>query len=274
MKLGLIQMGATLDKQDNVARAAAHVAECKAQGADIAILPEIFNAPYSNEYFAEYAEPQGGPTWQALSRMAQENQLWLVGGSIPEVDEAGKVYNTSFVFDSQGRQVARHRKMHLFDIDVKGGQSFRESATFTPGNEVTVFETPWCKMGLCICFDFRFPELVRLMVLQGAKVLVVPAAFNMTTGPAHWELMFRQRAVDGQCYTVGVAPARDEKGCYVSYGNSMVVSPWGDVVWRADEKPQVHVVEVDLDRVEEVRQQLPLLSARRTDVYTVEQKQP
>ena len=93
MKLGLIQMGATLDKQDNVARAAAHVAECKAQGADIAKLPEIFNAPYSNEYFAEYAEPQGGPTWQALSRMAQENQLWLVGGSIPEVDEAGKVYN-------------------------------------------------------------------------------------------------------------------------------------------------------------------------------------
>ena len=145
MKLGLIQMGATLDKQDNVARAAAHVAECKAQGADIAILPEIFNAPYSNEYFAEYAEPQGGPTWQALSRMAQENQLWLVGGSIPEVDEAGKVYNTSFVFDSQGRQVARHRKMHLFDIDVKGGQSFRESATFTPGNEVTVFETPGAK---------------------------------------------------------------------------------------------------------------------------------
>ena len=139
---------------------------------------------------------------------------------------------------------------------------------------MTVFETPWCKMGLCICFDFRFPELARLMVLQGAKVLVVPAAFNMTTGPAHWELMFRQRAVDGQCYTVGVAPARDEKGCYVSYGNSMVVSPWGDVVWRADEKPQVHVVEVDLDRVEEVRQQLPLLSARRTDVYTVEQKQP
>lgn len=270
MKLGLIQMASTMDKQHNVDTAAQKVTDCAAQGADLVVLPEIFNAPYSNDYFRAYAEPAGGPTWQALSRMAKQDGVWLVGGSIPEIDEAGKVYNTSFVFDGQGRQIARHRKMHLFDIDVKGGQRFKESDTFTPGDQVTVFDTPWGKIGLCICFDFRFPELARLMVLQGAQVLVVPAAFNMTTGPAHWELMFRQRAVDGQCYAVGVAPARDEKGCYVSYGNSIVASPWGEVVWRAAEKEEARMVEIDLKRVEEVRQQLPLLSARRTDIYTIQ----
>ena len=168
--------------------------------------------------------------------------------------------------------MARHRKMHLFDIDVKGGQSFKESDTFTAGDEVTVFDTPWGKIGLCICFDFRFPELSRLMVLKGAQVLVVPAAFNMTTGPAHWELLFRQRAVDGQCYTVGVAPARDEKGCYVSYGNSIVVSPWGEVLWRAGAEETFQVVELDMEQVQQVRQQLPLLSARREDVYEVREK--
>ncbi len=269
MKIGLIQMASTMDKGRNVETAAQRVAQCAAQGAQLAVLPEIFNAPYSNEYFRAYAEPAGGPTWQALRRMAAENNLWLVGGSIPEIDGAGKVYNTSFVFDAEGNQVACHRKMHLFDIDVEGGQRFKESDTFTPGHQVTVFETPWGKVGLCICFDFRFPELARLMVLQGAQVLVVPAAFNMTTGPAHWELMFRQRAVDGQCYTVGVAPARDEEGCYISYGNSIVASPWGDVLWRADEKDALQVVELDMGRVEAVRRQLPLLSARRTDVYTI-----
>lgn len=272
MKIGLIQMGAGMDKDKNLCRAAEFVKKCKEDGADIAVLPEIFNGPYSNDYFRQYAEPVKGKSWQALSHMAKDNQLWLVGGSIPEIDEEGKVYNTSFVFDPEGNQVARHRKMHLFDIDVKGGQSFKESDTFTAGDEVTVFDTPWGKIGLCICFDFRFPELSRLMVLGGAQVLVVPAAFNMTTGPAHWELLFRQRAVDGQCYTVGVAPARDEKGCYVSYGNSIAVSPWGDVLWRAGAEEIFQVVELDMEQVQQVRQQLPLLSARREDVYEVREK--
>ena len=125
--------------------------------------------------------------------------IWLVGGSLPEL-EGDRVYNTSYVFDPEGRQVAKHRKMHLFDIDVAGGQSFRESATLSPGEQVTVFDTPWGRMGLCICFDLRFEELCRLMVLEGARVLLAPAAFNMTTGPAHWELLLRQRAVDNQCF--------------------------------------------------------------------------
>ena len=193
----------------------------------------------------------------------------LCGGSIAE-REGERVYNTSYVFDPEGRQIAKHRKMHLFDIDVTGGQRFFESDTLTAGNSVTVFDTPFCRIGLCICYDFRFPELARLTVDAGAKVLLVPAAFNMTTGPAHWELLFRSRAVDNQIYTVGVAPARDPDASYRSWGHSIVCSPWGDVLMQADETETVRITALDLDRLERVRKELPVLKQRRTDVYRLE----
>jgi predicted amidohydrolase len=160
--------------------------------------------------------------------------------------------------------------MHLFDIDVKGGQRFFESDTLSPGSSVTTFSTPFCKMGLCICYDFRFPELSRLMVDRGAEVILVPAAFNMTTGPAHWELLFRSRAVDNQVYTVGVAPARDPNASYRSWGHSIVCSPWGDVLMQMDETESVAVTVLDPDRLKEVRDQLPLLKQRRADVYRLD----
>ena len=144
-----------------------------------------------------------------------------------------------------------------------------QPATLSPGSDVTVFDTPWGRMGLCICFDFRFPELAHLMALSGARVLLVPAAFNMTTGPAHWELLFRQRAVDTQCFTVGTSPARDETASYVAWGHSIVCDPWGTVLHTCGHGEEVSVTDLDLSRVDAVRRQLPLLSARRTDVYTL-----
>ena len=268
MKIGIIQMETTDDKDLNIAKAAEKVAECAAKNADIIILPEIFNSPYSTSSFSKYAEPQGGYTWTKLSQMARQNHVYLVGGSIPELD-GSHIYNTSFIFNPKGEQIARHRKIHLFDINVEGGQCFKESDSLTPGNEITTFETPFGIIGVCICFDFRFPELARLMVLRGASILIVPAAFNMTTGPAHWEIMFRQRAVDNQCFTIGCAPARNVNSSYVSYGNSIVVSPWGDIIYRADEKEHSDVIQIDLNQVISIRKQLPLLSARRTDVYSI-----
>ena len=127
-------------------------------------------------------------------------------------------------------------------------------------------------MGICICFDCRFPEIVRLMTLRGARMILVPAAFNMTTGPTHWELMFRGRAVDNQCYMIGTSDARDEQAGYISWGHSLVVSPWGDVVTQMDEKPGIQITEIDLGRVDAIREQLPLLSARRTDLYELKGK--
>lgn len=266
MKIALIQMPVTASKEKNLQTARAYLQQARVSGAELAVLPEMFCCLYTNAAFVENAEPVGGSVWTAMAEAAKENRLWLVAGSIPEQD-GDRIYNTSFVFDPEGRQVARHRKVHLFDIDVKGGQRFMESETFTAGDDVTVFDTPFGRLGLCVCFDMRFPELARAMTLRGAQAIVVPAAFNMTTGPMHWELMFRQRAVDNQLYTLGVAPARDVHGPYVSYGNTIACSPWGKVLCRADAAPEMLLVDLDFAENEAVRDQLPLLSARRTDIY-------
>lgn len=271
MNVSILQMTVTADKETNLAHAGALVRQAAQNGADVAVLPEMFVCLYETSAFTANAEAVGGRVWQALSAMARDNGVYLVGGSFPE-REGERLYNSSFVFDPAGRQIARHRKTHLFDVDVAGGQHFMESDTFTPGSDVTVFETEFGKMGLCICFDMRFPELARLMALEGAKAVFVPAAFNMTTGPLHWEIMFRSRAIDNQVFTVGCAPARDENGPYVSYGNSMAVDPWGKVLCRADAAEEVLTVSLDLDEVARTRAQLPLMPARRTDVYRLERK--
>ena len=245
------------------------VRQAAAQKPDLITLPEIWNGPYQQDLFPSFAEPRFGPSWQLLSALASEYGIWLSGGSIAERED-GRVYNTAYVFDRAGNEAARHRKMHLFDINVTGGQHFRESQTLTAGNEVTVFDTEFCRMGLCICYDMRFPELSRLMVDRGAKLILVPAAFNMTTGPAHWELLFRQRAVDNQVYCVGTSPARDEAASYHAWGHSIVTDPWGRVVTQMDAAEEIRVAELDLDLVDRIRAELPLLAHRRTDVYRLE----
>ena len=146
-----------------------------------------------------------------------------------------------------------------------------ESETLTAGDEVTVFDTEFCKMGLCICYDARFPELFRLMADRGAKLILVPAAFNMTTGPAHWELLFRQRAVDNQVFSVATSSARDPEASYHAWGHSIVTDPWGRVVKQLDAKEEICIVELDLELADRIRAELPLLAHRRTDVYRLEQ---
>lgn len=268
MRAALIQMPVTTDKEANLSRACKDLREAKARGADIGVLPEMFCCPYDNSCFRAYGEEEGGPAQRTLSALAAELGMYIVAGSLPELEE-GRVYNTSYVYDRHGLQLARHRKAHLFDIDVKGGQRFRESDVLSPGNEITTFETEFGTMGLCICFDLRFEELARCMCLRGANCLFVPAAFNMTTGPAHWELLFRQRAVDNQCFTVGVSPARDERASYIAYGNSIAADPWGTVLCRAGAGAEILYADLDLSRLESVREQLPVLSARREDLYTL-----
>ncbi len=268
MKVALVQMPVVADKTQNLAAAEAYIAHAAAQGAQLAVLPEMFLCPYDNACFPLYAEVRAGATWQALSAMAKKYKLVLVGGSMPE-QEADKLYNTSFVFDAQGKEIARHRKAHLFDIAVAGGQKFQESLTFTPGDAVTTFDAFDHRFGLCICFDLRFPELMRTMALQGAQAVLIPAAFNMTTGPAHWELTLRARALDNQLFTLAAAPARDLQAGYVSYANSMVCTPWGEVAACAGTQPGVLLYDLDFSQVEAVRSQLPLLSARRPVLYRI-----
>lgn len=266
MKLALIQMLVTADKAQNLRTACERIRSAAKEGIDLAVLPEMFCCPYQNDCFQTYGETENGPAQTTLASLAAELGIYIIGGSIPELS-GGKVYNTSFVYDRTGRCIAKHRKVHLFDIQVEGGQQFCESATLAPGNIITSFETEFGTMGLCICFDLRFEELARCMCLRGAQCIFVPAAFNMTTGPAHWELLFRQRAVDNQCFTIGVSPARDANSSYVAYGNSLAVDPWGTVLCRAHAEETTLITELDLDCVDAVRTQLPILSARRTDLY-------
>ena len=206
-----------------------------------------------------------------MSTLARKNNAYLVGGSIPESDEEGRVYNTCFVFDRNGNQIGKHRKVHLFDIFAHGQQVFKESDTLTGGSSFSTFDTEFCRMAVNICFDIRFPESSRLPALAGAKVIFNPAAFNMTTGPAHWELGFRQRAVENQVYMVGTSTARDPDAGYISYGHSIITDPWGNIIMQMDEKPGVTVTELDLNYIDVIRAKLPLLSARRTDIYELKE---
>ena len=270
IKIAAIQMSTVADKMENVRTVKAYLEKIKDENPDFVILPEMFCCPYQTENFPIYAEKEGGPVWQQLSGYAKQYGIYLIGGSMPEKDAEGNVYNTSYIFDREGKQIGKHRKVHLFDIDIKGGQAFKESDTLTAGDSDTVFDTEFGKIGVMLCFDIRFPELSRMMVNDGAKVIFVPAAFNMTTGPAHWELSFRTRALDNQIYMVGCAPARDVSAGYISWGHSIVTDPWGRVIDMLDEKKGILLAELDMDYEEQVREELPLLKSRRKDMYKLE----
>lgn len=238
---------------------------------DLVCLPEMFCCPYSNNAFPVFAEEEGGPVFTALSKLAAGRRVWLSAGSVPEKGEGGRIYNTAYVFAPDGTKIAKHRKMHLFDIDVEGGVHFHESDTLTPGDEITVFDTDFGRMGLSICYDVRFPELWRLMALKGARVILNPGSFNQSTGPLHWELSYRAQAMFNQVWAIGTAPALDERSSYRSWAHSIIADPWGRTVSQLDFAPAVHTEEIDLDQAEEVRQQIPLLRHRRTDIYSLEE---
>ena len=266
-KIAVCQMSVVDNKEENLTKAEEMLRRAaKDFQADILVLPEMFNCPYSNDFFPAYAEVFPGDSTNRLSSLAKELKVYIIGGSIPE-REGEKIYNTSFIFDTEGKLLAKHRKMHLFDIDVEGGITFKESDTLGAGDQVTVVDTPFCKLGIAICYDMRFPELMRLMVEKGAEVIIIPAAFNMTTGPAHWDSLIKIRALDNQVYFVAASPARNPEAAYNAYGHSTIINPWGDIVARAGEGEVIIYGELDLDYVTKIRNQLPLLKHRRRDVY-------
>ncbi|QUH26972.1 carbon-nitrogen hydrolase family protein [Serpentinicella alkaliphila] len=267
--IAICQMNVTDSKRKNLENARKMVCEAvKEKKADIIVLPEMFNCPYDTKVMSEYAEEYDGETSQVLAALAKELDVYIIGGSIPEKSE-NKLYNTSLIFDNEGAIIGRHRKVHLFDVDIENGIRFKESDVLCPGNEVTVVETKYCKIGVAICFDIRFPELMRSMVLSGAEIIVVPGAFNMITGPAHWDALIKVRAIDNQVYFIAASPARNEKANYIAYGHSAIVNPWGEFIAWAEEREQIICSEIDLKYIEKVRNELPLLKNRRESVYSI-----
>lgn len=271
-KIALCQMKVVDDKQANLEKATAMIEMAAIEGAEMVVLPEMFNCPYDTNKFKVYAESsENSPSLKAVSNAAQKNGVFLISGSLPEL-LGDKLYNSSFIYDNNGNLLNVHRKMHLFDIDVPGEIAFKESETISAGNSVTVVDTALMKIGVAICYDIRFPELFRLMALDGACLMVVPGAFNLTTGPAHWETIIRARAVDNQVYLAAASPAINKELSYHAYGHSMVVDPWGKVIARAGEGEAIIHATIDGSYIRNVREELPLLKNRRTDIYELKNK--
>jgi predicted amidohydrolase len=272
IKLALCQMNVVDDKAANLKKAGSMIAEGIRKNANFIILPEMFNCPYSNDKFIEYAEEEtDSPTLKEISQLSNDNDVYILAGSIPE-RENDKLYNTSYLFDKNGDIISKHRKMHLFDIAVKDKITFKESDVLTAGNEFSIAETEFGKIGIGICYDIRFVELARIMAEKGAQILFYPGAFNMTTGPAHWELLFRSRALDNQVFCVGVAPALNIDASYHSYGHSIVANPWGEVIAQGSEKEELILCEIDLNEIKKVREEIPILKNKRNDLYEVIKK--
>jgi len=277
VKLALVQLATGASKKDNLASARSKVLEASRAGAKIIVLPECFNSPYGTQFFPKYAETllpsppseSQSETFHALSKLAAEAKAYLVGGSIPEYEtDSKKYYNTSLTFDPEGKLLATHRKVHLFDIDIPGKISFHESEVLSPGNKVTLIDLPeYGRIGLAICYDIRFPELATIAARSGAFLLLYPGAFNLTTGKLHWELQARARAMDNQVYVGLCSPARDMEATYNAWGHSMVVNPNAEIVVEADEKEGVVYAELTNEKIEETRKGIPIYGQRRFDVY-------
>ena len=263
--LALCQIRTELDREETMTKAERMIREAAANGADFTVLPEMFSCLYSRKYFRSFAAMGHESTVAILSALAKELGIYIVGGSVPESAD-GKLYNTCFIFDREGRQIACHRKVHLFDND---SLNVHESHTFSPGSEITVFDTEFGKMGCAVCFDVRFPELFRAMAMRGAKLVFLPAQFNTMTGPASWELLLRSRATDNQLFIVGAEAARYDGFSYECWGHSMVADPFGSKIAECDETEQILYVDVDLSKTEATREQFPVFPLLRRDIYKV-----
>jgi omega-amidase len=269
--IAVCQMNVVDDKELNLDKATKMICEASKNGAEMVVLPEMFNCPYDTDKFLDYAESMDNSiSLKSVSNAAADDGVYLVAGSIPELHD-GKLYNSSFIFDRNGKVVNIHRKMHLFDINIPNEITFKESEILTAGNNVTVFETDLAKIGVAICYDMRFPELFRLMTIKGAELVVVPGAFNMTTGPAHWETTIRARAIDNQTFMAVASPSKNIDLSYIAYGHSMVVDPWGNIIAQAGEDEEIIYATIDKDYIYKVRNELPLLKNRRTDIYDLKE---
>ncbi|KAK9875173.1 hypothetical protein WA026_005965 [Henosepilachna vigintioctopunctata] len=266
IKAALIQCNVGKDKLENLKSVSKLIETAKQKGAELVALPECFNSPYGTNFFKEYAETiPDGPSSKMLAEHAKKHNIYLVGGTIPERDN-GKIYNTCTVWNPNGELIAKYRKIHLFDIDIPGGITFKESEILSAGRELATFHIKDMKVGLGICYDMRFEELAKLYRLSECKLLIYPGAFNMTTGPMHWELIQRSRANDNQVYVLAISPARGDKG-YIAWGHSQITDPWGKVMVSAGHEEEIIYGDIDETECDKVRQQIPISNQRRLDLY-------
>ena len=268
MRTACIQLTSRADKAANIEKTALLVGQSAAGGAELVLLPEKWNAIGNAEELHANAESlEDGESVAVMAEWARSHGIWLIGGSITERREGReKLSNTCVVFDPEGEIAAVYRKIHLFDVEV-GGIVYRESEAEEPGDEPVVAQVGDWSVGLSVCYDVRFPELYRVLALEGAELLTVPAHFTLHTGRDHWEVLLRARAIENTCYVAAAAQIGETRPGKPSFGRSLVADPWGLVVALAPDEEGVIVADLDRDRVARVRQNLPSLASRRPEAY-------
>ncbi|MEE8190397.1 MAG: carbon-nitrogen hydrolase family protein [Candidatus Scalindua sediminis] len=262
-----IQLCANEDKNRNLKLASQFIDTAVENGADVVVLPEMFNCCGHTEVMVRNAEEIPGHTTNTMSDKARQYGIYIVCGSIFEKAGKNKVYNTSVIIGRDGKILAKYSKIHLFDIDIQDNIRYKESEHVIAGNKIVTVNMGGVKAGLSICYDLRFCELFRSLALKGAKVIFIPSAFTQTTGEYHWEPLIKARAIENQVFVVAANQIGTSPNNITCYGKSMVVDPWGRVLAKAKDNENVITAEIDLDLLNEVRTEVPLFEQRRTDLY-------
>lgn len=267
-RVAAIQMVSGLNPAENLAAAAGLIGQAAANGAELAVLPEYFPIISDDERDKfTIREPYGdGPIQRFLAEQARLHGIWLMGGSIPLASGSpGHVYNSCLLYNPEGTVVARYDKIHLFDVQVEGAgrESYNESNTIVAGGEVVVADTPFARIGMSICYDLRFPELYRRMLARDIRIITVPSAFTWTTGQKHWELLLRARAVENLCFVIASNQGGQNTARRSTWGHSMIIDPWGEVLAMVDQGPGIACADIDLDRLNRLRTSFPALEHRK-----------
>lgn len=266
-KIAAIQMCSSHLVDENLETVANLIFEAAKNDAKLIVLPEMFaiiGLGATDKVVVK--EPFGhGKIQSFLSEQAKKNYVWIVGGTIPiECNDETKVRAASLVFDDKGNFITRYDKIHLFDVTISNQEIYKESDTTEPGNELVIVDTPFGKLGLGVCYDVRFPELFRCLFDKGAEIIALPSAFTVTTGEAHWELLARSRAVENFCYLVGACQGGTHSSGRKTYGNSIIIEPWGNVISKKEGVDTgIIYANIDLNKVHEARKSIPIAEHQR-----------
>jgi predicted amidohydrolase len=266
MRAAILQTNTGIDPARNAAALAAAVAEAKAGGADMLFTPEMSGLIDRDRKRASASirDEETDPTLAAAREAAAKAGLWVHLGSLALTGgDGGRFVNRGFVIDDTGAIRARYDKIHLFDVDLPTGESWRESAAYAPGTRAVAVDTPWGRLGLSICYDMRFPDLYRALSDAGATILAVPAAFTVPTGQAHWHVLLRARAIEAGAFVIAAAQTGRHEDGRETYGHSLAIDPWGEVLLDMGETPELAIVDLDEARVADVRSRVPALAHRR-----------
>ena len=267
--IAAVQMASSNNVSTNLEKAGYLIAEAAKKGAKCVVLPEEFaTLGLTATEKMRLAEPYGhGPIQSYLSLTAKKHQLWVVGGTIPlQSTQTQKIFSSCLVWDSQGMCVGRYDKIHLFDVIISEKETYKESACIQSGDRICVLPTPFGKIGIAICYDIRFPELFRAMALTDVQIFILPSAFTVNTGKMHWEVLLRARAIENLCYMVASNQVGIRYSGHGTFGNSMIISPWGEILAHLEKEEGVILANLDLEKWAQCRQQFPVLDHTRSMV--------